>query len=578
MLRSLLFLCIVTVSVYGFIHMQHDFHADNLATLKKLFRGTRRRRNAVFTSFGDRHNMSQWIHPDRNYDIIGIYYGDQHPTLQLDMLLKHKKTKFPNLKWYMSQYELDYDYIAVWDDDIEATHKDLNMLFHQIRKYKLDILSPTFVPYHHRWFKRLSPHGAGVRKIAYIEMNTPIFHIDFLKQFLSVFDETLIGWGTDVWYGAFCEHLACKMGISDDVHVHNPPARSDGTREIDKAQSRDDRKLSWEKMAKQLHMDPSPPRSAYTPLKKSDIQRYMTTKNYVVTLQGVQDADTHNEGRLDSFLKYMQNTCGDIDFTPIKGHTDKRRGFGVTQAFVDVLKDALQNDVDVAFVFEDDVQLVNNTFCDERERANLWARAPDDAFVIAIGGHSLDYNGVNIDSYHGLKAQYGAYSWSIHRTRMQQLLDMFEDELNSTVNMISPDITICKAPTTYVHEPLWVWHPDGYSNTWHKRRAAIQLEPIPSIVHTMDTAKCNNMTGWSFKQWNITMTDTQILQILYEYGGVYLNPTMKCPQGIHKLLHRSVLTRGNGFIAAPRKDTTIKRLLSENVTLGEYFLPPFRIS
>ena len=128
--------------------------------------------------------MSQWINPDRNYDIIGVYYGDRHPTLQLDMLLKHKKTKFPNLKWYMSNYNLDYDYVAVWDDDIEATYKDLNVLFHQIRKYKLDILSPTFVPYHHRWYKRLSPHGSGVRNC--IHGNEHSHFSDFLTKFLSV--------------------------------------------------------------------------------------------------------------------------------------------------------------------------------------------------------------------------------------------------------------------------------------------------------------------------------------------------------------------------------------------------------
>ena len=173
----------------------------------------------------------------------------------------------------------------------------------------------------------------------------------------------------------------------------------------------------------------------------------------------------------------------------------------------------------------------------------------------------MNYNGMNIGSYRGLKAQYGTYGWSIHRKRMQQLIDMFETELNSTVNMISPDITFCRAPTTYVHEPLWVWHPDGYSNTWHKRRPAIQLEPIPSIVHILPRAKCKHILGWSFKQWNDKITNTRILQILYEYGGVYLNPTMKCPKNIQKLLQRSVLTRGNGYIAAPQKDTTIKRLL-----------------
>lgn len=108
------------------------------------------------------------------------------------------------MKWYASNYDMDYDYIAVWDDGIEATREDLNMLFRHALKYKLDILWPSLLPRHHFLAKANSlSHSPmykklGVRKTDHCGAIAPIFETRFLKRFLSTVNDSLLEGGADV--------------------------------------------------------------------------------------------------------------------------------------------------------------------------------------------------------------------------------------------------------------------------------------------------------------------------------------------------------------------------------------------
>ena len=65
-----------------------------------------------------------------------------------------------------------------------------------------------------------------MREVDMVEMNAPLFDTIFIKGFLSdVFDPTVKGWGTDLWYSQYCKEVlgsSCFQGITDAVWAVNP--------------------------------------------------------------------------------------------------------------------------------------------------------------------------------------------------------------------------------------------------------------------------------------------------------------------------------------------------------------------
>lgn len=231
----------------------------------------------LFTSAGDKSNVKQWIgnsEEDRNYDIVVVYYGDKDMDYTVDESYIRKETKFPNLQWYMKNHPIDkYKAIAVWDDDIQASPTIINNLFAQMLLSYADVFSPC----HTRGnFASLHKHNSeGWRYVEYIEMNAPIFLTWKINDFMSVFDPVIKGWGTELWYGHRCNkiHHSCTMAVSDSFCVTNPRTRTDGTREINKAQPEHIRSSTWAKYAqdvlKQPHGNPKSSQiKGYNHLKK----------------------------------------------------------------------------------------------------------------------------------------------------------------------------------------------------------------------------------------------------------------------------------------------------------------------
>jgi hypothetical protein len=224
----------------------------------------RARRFLLFTSAGDKSNVLQWTGPDRNYDIVVVYYGQDSGKLpwrnKVDAVYTNTDTKFPNLLWYLKTHSIDaYDAVAVWDDDIVANSSQINALFDEMQNNKIDI----FTPCHTRGnFNSLLRHQRdGLRYINFIEMNAPMFKTEQLLDFMDSFNPIIKGWGTDIWYSYKCTHATeCTMAVTDTTCVTNPKTRSDGTREIEKAQPERIRAKTWEYYAKNvLGIPPSVP-------------------------------------------------------------------------------------------------------------------------------------------------------------------------------------------------------------------------------------------------------------------------------------------------------------------------------
>jgi hypothetical protein len=225
------------------------------------------RRFLLFTSAGDKSNVLQWTGPDRWYDIVVVYYGKELWRApwrkEVEAVYTNKETKFPNLLWYLKTHSIDaYDAIAVWDDDIVADPLQINSLFSEMQKNKVNI----FTPCHTRGiFKSLLRHREnGLRYINFIETNAPMFEKKELLDFMDVYNPIIKSWGTDIWYSYRCtQSQECTMAVTDTTCVTNPKTRSDGTREIERVQPiRLDAKI-WKYYAKNvLGIPSSVPRSA----------------------------------------------------------------------------------------------------------------------------------------------------------------------------------------------------------------------------------------------------------------------------------------------------------------------------
>jgi len=214
---------------------------------------------------------------------------------------------------------------------------------------------------------------------------------------------------------------------------------------------------------------------------------------FVVSLQGVKAASYKNHGRLDVFKTHVSAVCGKsaLIVSTATGYVDKRRGFGLTRAFVDILDISIEQGLEKIYIFEDDVRLMNTLFCDRGLRQVLWAEAPRDTFVIIFAGHNTRKTSV-VESrnflFEAIDRHYGSYAWAINRPSFEILRrywkSLLQDEL---LEALSPDVDLSGGHfhnmTTYLlRTPQLFFHPAGYSNTWSKQRDPVQDIELPSLV------------------------------------------------------------------------------------------------
>lgn len=223
------------------------------------------------------------------------------------------------------------------------------------------------------------------------------------------------------------------------------------------------------------------------------------TTMYVVSLQGVKGADKENEGRMDRFRREWARDCHGLDsieFKQCPGEIDDRRGFGLTRAYITCFGEAMsdKSSENFAVFLEDDARLFFPGFCNQTFREELWDSAPENTFVLMLGGHSWQFPDeeqqppqvptaqVRRYSYIHANFSYGTYGFAVRRDSLNALQAGYEWDIFHPpgvdyrgVDRVSPDIALYEhgqrhGKNVYAADPLIIQHIAGYSNTWHANR------------------------------------------------------------------------------------------------------------
>jgi len=211
---------------------------------------------------------------------------------------------------------------------------------------------------------------------------------------------------------------------------------------------------------------------------------------YVVTLDHEGPAIAENRGRLRRFLERTESMCNgtfmDIQF--ILGSVHERRGYGITNAFLEALRHAARNNVQRAYIFEDDAYFMNPFLCRHVFRDELWDSAPANRFAIFLAAHEVERIGSNVVTplftFTPLKFHAGAYAWAIEREHFVPLINLWQRRVKSHSSSLAPDEDLSvqaslmkpNSKSYLIRYPQLIRHAGGqkgYSNTWSKMREEV---------------------------------------------------------------------------------------------------------
>ena len=211
--------------------------------------------NPVFTSVGDRGNLSDWLHGRRDFDLWVTYYGETSGRFRevADYYNERQGSKFQNLSFAYRTWPhlLDrYSAIFVMDDDLVISGTAISSLFEIRERYDLWALQPAFDPRGKiSWsITRVNP-CTRLRFTNFIEMTCPLFRKDKLDAFMAVYDPELVGWGCDWWFlDVMGEDLRDRVAVVDTITCINPHDTTKGGREIDRLLPTAERRALWERV------------------------------------------------------------------------------------------------------------------------------------------------------------------------------------------------------------------------------------------------------------------------------------------------------------------------------------------
>lgn len=185
------------------------------------------RRNLVIVRAGDHSLHPEWLlgTEDRSWDLIVNYYGDQRGLyLQPDVQrLDNKGPKWPALQVLLQKNPFFlslYDYIWLPDDDLSTTKSEINKLFLQMDKHRLQVAQPSLEQ--SSYFSHLiTLHNDHfqLRYTNFVETMAPCFASRLLTQAMPFLDSAPNGLELDFIWPKLVKKPESQIAIIDDVQV-----------------------------------------------------------------------------------------------------------------------------------------------------------------------------------------------------------------------------------------------------------------------------------------------------------------------------------------------------------------------
>ena len=137
----------------------------------------------------------------------------------------------------------DYDYLLLFNSDIiYHGYNFLSTAFEEIKKYNLDVYTPSVINGKIEQCKWRTVHNwgtKGVRKVKYIDDQSPIFSRRMVEKLYPFPDLLYLGYGTDFHECIIANRNNFNIGVSDNLtvcHLENYTVQSDKLTTITKQQ------------------------------------------------------------------------------------------------------------------------------------------------------------------------------------------------------------------------------------------------------------------------------------------------------------------------------------------------------
>jgi hypothetical protein len=204
-------------------------------------KGGKRRRNLLVLRANENSLHQQWprdIAPDeRNWDLCVSFYGKTENFAAEDFAEFRVLQNEPSLRKFTALYKLlhegsfllDYDYIALPDDDLMISWRGWNEVFNVMREYDLKLAQPAMAPngFANHLITQWNKHFI-LRFTSFVEIMTPIFSRDSLRVCLPTFCDVRSGFGLDLVWPKIIGAPMSGIGVIDQVFVtHTRPMATD---------------------------------------------------------------------------------------------------------------------------------------------------------------------------------------------------------------------------------------------------------------------------------------------------------------------------------------------------------------
>ncbi|MEI6586788.1 MAG: hypothetical protein WCL56_11920 [Sediminibacterium sp.] len=195
----------------------------------------------VITWNGGNEIPYSYVHFDskKNFDLLlfnnsGKIGEIENQNVPYDYYISEKTENkgeiFYHLSKYVTEHQLNYNYIGVIDDDIIFKISDFNYLFHIATLHQLDVFQPSIAKdsfFSHRRF--VHRPGQMVTEIDWVEIMAPFYRQNLLLACQKYFLKTISGQGVDCYLMPVLQKLnnQNKTGIVHSVQIkHARPIRS----------------------------------------------------------------------------------------------------------------------------------------------------------------------------------------------------------------------------------------------------------------------------------------------------------------------------------------------------------------